>query len=115
MGIDFIKKAAKSFKRSWDRGRTELAQPNLFQNNPKLEPSAIAAHPAPGHEFKAADEYVARPSGDKLYLYCGEKCVGEAPHATKDALNAISQAGNVALAKVVKTHPISGTADITLQ
>ncbi len=115
MGIDFIKKAAKSFKRSWDRGRIELAEPNLFQNNPKLEPRAIAAHPAPGHEFKPTDEYVARPSGDKLYLYRGEKCVGEAPQAPKDTLKAIRQAGSVALAKVVNTHPISGTADITLQ
>ena len=37
MGIDFIRKAAKSFRKGLDRRRIELATPNLFTQKPKQE------------------------------------------------------------------------------
>src|SRR5260370_4861990 len=43
MGIDFIRRAAPSFRKGLDRRRIELATPTLFTQEPASVPRAYAA------------------------------------------------------------------------
>ena len=43
MGLDFIRKAAKSFHKRLDQSRIDLLTPHLFTQQPSCEPRAYAA------------------------------------------------------------------------
>ena len=43
MGIDFIRRAAPTFKKSWDWQRVILATPTLFTQQPTCVPRTVAA------------------------------------------------------------------------
>lgn len=115
MGVDFIKKCAKRFNKSWDRGKTELAAPDLFKGDPALAARTYCASLTPGTEAPPGREFLLRVVGSELRLYDGASPVGSIKGTPSSLVAAVQSDGcGVAVAKVVRVHEFSGAVDISV-
>lgn len=115
MGVDFVKKCAKSFNKSWDRGKAELAAPHLFKRDPALAARTYCASLAPGTEASPGREFLLRVVGSDLRLYDGASPVGSIKDSPPSLVAAVQTDWcGVALAKVVRVHEFSGAVDISV-
>lgn len=66
MGVDFIRKRAKVFRRSWDRHRLELCQRTLFTKEPSwITDSAVAKAISP-HSASLGEQVIVRAEASSL-------------------------------------------------
>ena len=115
MGLDFIRRAARSFTKAWDRGKTELAQPTLFTRYPDCRTRTIVAQ-LDDRLPPSAGEQLAVCVRDKTLILVRETVqVGVAQSPPPDLYRAIRDAGDCALARVVRINPLSGTADVEVE
>ena len=115
MGVDFIKKCAKGFQKSWDRGQKELAAPNLFSRDPALAARTYCALPADGANFHQDRELILRISDNEARLYDGCSVVGTLKDNPPALVASVAEGGcGVAVARVVNVHAISGAADVVV-
>lgn len=115
MGVDFIKKCAKGFNKSWDRGKRELATPDLFRKDPSLAARTYCAVPTNGTGLDLGREFLARVVGDRVCLYDGMDIVGALKAPPTSLADSIQKDGcGVAVAKVVHSHEFSGAADVSI-
>src|SRR5258708_11839749 len=115
MGLDFIRRAAPTFTKSWNRGANELAQPTLFTRYPECRTRTVVAQLderaalAPGAHLAIC----TRASALILVHETMQVGVVEAPPA--DLFRAIQEAGGCALASLSRINPLSGTADVEIE
>jgi hypothetical protein len=114
MGIDFVRKCAPSFERSWDRNRDELAQPSLLNLEPKLQDQTYRAIANEGFVFMPGDKLLVHLDGENLVLRKEMTVVANIPEGTQLLLGALARANGVAVATVQKTLVDGGAADISL-
>lgn len=115
MGVDFIKKCAKGFEKSWDRGKRELAAPSLFSHDPALAARTYCVTPTAGAALALGSEFLLRSVDSELRLYDGPSVVGAIKDGPPSLVAAINGDGcGVALAKVVHLHEFSGAADVVV-
>ncbi len=115
MGLDFIRRSAKTFTKSWDRNRTELAQPTLFTRYPECRSRSLIADIADGAGVSQGSPILVCARGAELVLITGTTQVGAVPHPPSDLLSAVEQAGGNALGRVTRINPISRTADVEIE
>ena len=115
MGLDFVRRVAKSFKKKWDRGREELATPDLFTQHPELKKRRIVIRAAPGCKLEVNQEYLVRVESENIMVYKGENFVGAGKGCPSEVRGTIESSGGYAVAKVEQVHPLSGAADVTLK
>ena len=113
MGLDFIQKAAPSYKRTWRAGREKLDQAGIFTRYAE-EQRTVVADSENGGEFALGKKYIMRVTDKGLILHEDEKAVGSAK-CTADVKDAIKDLGGYARGVVVGLHPLSGTADVRLE
>jgi hypothetical protein len=114
MGLDFITKCTPTFQRSWDSGRKELLEPDLFRRHPELEGRTFRLSPAEGSCLREGEQILLRWCGDDLAAYRDRARVGVIANPPQPLLQAADQAGGVLCARVNHVHPRSGAADISL-
>jgi hypothetical protein len=114
VGLDFITTCTPAFQRSWDRGRLELLQPDLFRRHPQLEGRTFRLSPAEGASVREGGEVLLRWCADDLMAYQGRVRVGVVANPPRALLDAVEQAGGALCARVQRVHPRSGAADISL-
>lgn len=115
MGVDFVRKCAKGFEKSWDRGKRELATPDLFRRDPSMAARTYCAIPTNGTGFGLGREFLARVVNDQICLYDGLSVVGALKDPPSSLATTIQQDGcGVAVAKVVHSHEFSGAADVLI-
>lgn len=115
MGVDFIKRCAKSFQKSWDRGKMDLAAPDLFKHDPTLAARTYCANLTPGTNVEPGRHLLLRAVNSDLRLYDGCSDVGSVKGSPPSLVAAVTGAGcGVALAKVVCVHEFSGAVDVSV-
>ena len=115
MGVDFIKKCAKGFNKSWDRGKKDLAAPDLFRHDPALAARTYCANLSPGTEAPPGREFLLRAVGSDLRLFDGPSQVGSMKDTPASLVAAVQSGGyGVAVARVVRVHEFSGAVDISV-
>lgn len=113
MGVDFIKRCAPGFEKSWDRGKNELAAPNLFRHDPALAARTYCANLATGTDPAPGREFLLRVVDSELRLYDGCSNAGSIKDSPPALVAAVTGDGcGVAVAKVVRVHEFSGAADV---
>jgi hypothetical protein len=115
MGLDFIRRAAPTFQKSWDRGRTALAQPTLFTRYPECRTRSVIAEFDDGIRPGPGTTVAVCLSQKELVLVAGITRMGIVRNAPPDLLNAIASSGGCALGHVVSINPLSGTADVEIE
>ena len=115
MGLDFIRRAAKTFTKTWHRGATELARPTLFTHYPECRTRSVIA---------SLDERANIPNGAQLTV-CAEATrlvlvhethrVGLVDAPPADLFKAIQESGGCAIGQITRINPLSGTADVEVE
>ncbi|MCO4095360.1 MAG: hypothetical protein HEQ37_19250 [Acidovorax sp.] len=114
MGLDFIRRAAKGFTKSWDRGRTSLATPSLFTRYPEARRRTVIAEMAPDCNPRVGAEFAICIEGRSLVLIEETSRIGYLQNPPSDLVDAIRAAGGCALGQISHFNPISGTADVEI-
>lgn len=63
MGLDFIRKAAKSFHKGLDKSRVDLGTPTLFTTEPESEARSYAASIRGDTTVEANETFCVRANG----------------------------------------------------
>jgi len=114
MGIDFIRKAAPSFRKGLDRRRIELCTPNLFTREPTSAPRAYAASLQNGQTLAAGERLGVRLEGERVLALRGLNHVAtfEAPPA--ELVEALLASYGEAWGVVQQVHDMARMVEINI-
>lgn len=116
MGIDFITDCTKHFQKTWDRGRSELADPTLFTDIPKEQKQTFVAFPLTKVQLIAGRQYEISIERDRVVLIDGIDVVAEFIGIPPSAMYRIREIGlECAVGYVHRIHELSGAADVTIR
>jgi len=115
MGVDFIKKCAKGFRKSWGRGKNALASQNLFSKTPDLGGRTYCADLVPGAKADPNRQLLVRADGNRLRILDGDSEIGALRDCPQALLDTIARDGcGVAFARIERLHELSGTMDVSV-
>lgn len=112
MGVDFLRKVAKPYKRGWDRGLRQLCLPDLFaQENPTVRRTFVARGVGAEAAVAGMECELRARAPDRIDVYRNCAAVAIAERAPSDLVSAIAARGGVALGRVTNVHTLSGALD----
>jgi hypothetical protein len=100
MGVDFIRKAAPTHRKSWDRARVDLGTPDLFTRQPDCCDRTVAASLLNNQQLQEGDTVIIQAKGSDLIVMQGLSTVAQVidpPLDLVDALILLCQSGSWAL------------------
>ena len=113
MGVDFIKRTKKSFKKGLDRSRTELGTPKLFSRDPDQQPRSYKATIRGGRAVCADEKVGVRLlEGDKVVAVDGLDVVAEMASPSDELLEALRESHGEACGTVLAVHEMAAVAEI---
>jgi hypothetical protein len=115
MGLDFIRRAARSFTKGWDRSQKDLAQPTLFTRYPECRTRTINSELNDHVHVTAGEQVMVCVQGDALTLVRETTQIGVVNSPPPDLFRAVRDAGDCALGHVVQINPLSRTADVEIE
>lgn len=114
MGVDFIRRAAPTFKKSWNNGAKGLAQGTLFTRYPECRGRTVAADMAACSQIDVGKNVVIQIVNGEMCLTEGLSMIGKIPSPPADLLKIIGEVG-CAKGTVERVNTIGGTADVAIQ
>ncbi|MCY4641148.1 MAG: hypothetical protein OXC41_00365 [Gammaproteobacteria bacterium] len=114
MGLDFIRRAAPSFAKSWNRNKDMLAEPTLFTRYPECRTRTAIADLAQNADLSEGENIIVCAKDSKLILVSGNTQVGIIEQPPSDLKSAIHNEGDCVLGYVRRINPLSGTADVEI-
>lgn len=114
MGADFIERAGKSVRKSWDRERTELAKADLFTHAPSCLARTAAAELSDGVELEVDDHLTVEAHDGQLFARQGNLEVARFRNAPPDLVEAIENSCGIAKGKVEKVHKLAGVVEVSI-
>jgi hypothetical protein len=107
MGADFVRKAAKAFEKSWDRGRTALCTADLFTQTPNQAAHTAAAEMLGDVALRPGDHVTVEKSGQTLVARKGLTPVAQLNSPSAELVGAIdaSADSNVTQKLCWKSYP----------
>jgi hypothetical protein len=114
MGVDFLERAKKAFRRSWDRERVALATPDLLRREPGCAGVSVAGDIVEGVEVTPGDRLTVELAPRGLIARRGLTEVVRMPQAPPDVVEAVRQAHGAAPGTVGQVHEPAGVAEITI-
>ena len=114
MGVDFLERAKKTFKRSWDRERVALATPDLLRREPGCAGVSIAGDIVPGAEVEPGEKLTVELAPRGLIARRGLTEVVRMPDAAPEIVEAVRQGCGVAVGTVEQVHEPAGVAEISI-
>lgn len=112
MGLDFIRKAAKSFHKGLDRHRILLGTPHLFTQHPYSAPRAYAATILNGKRIRTGDQLSVRLDGEQVLALRGLDHVATFDTPPAELKNALTSSFGEAFGTVQQVHSMAGMAEI---
>lgn len=114
MGLEFIRKAAPTFKKSWDRHRVSLATPTLFTQQPTCVARTAAADLANNATLEKGDTVIVQLNGTTLVAMRGLSKVAYFIAPSPALVSAIQQSCGVARGTVEQINSIAGVVEISI-
>jgi hypothetical protein len=114
MGVDFIRRAAPTFRKSWNQGKLELAIPNLFTRLPGAQRRSVTAECSDINQIACGLPVTVVADGDSLVTLNGTRAVGRVRSAPPDVMRRIADAGGIAVGTIGEIRPVSETFDVEL-
>lgn len=114
MGVEFIRKAAKPFKKHWDKSRRDLATADLFTRQP-----ACAGRSAPfdlqqNVTLHVGDTVMVEAQGATLVARLSLTLVGRTDNPPTTLLRAVQDSCGIAKGTIEHIHSLAQVAEITL-
>jgi len=114
MGVDFVKRAARSFHKGLDRRRIELATPTLFTQQPTSAPRTYAANFCHGKMVQLGETLGVRLEGQQVLATRGLDTVATINRPTTELIEALSIGHGEACGVVQQVHELAGVAEISV-
>lgn len=114
MGSDFLQRAGKTLKRSWDEGRVAVATRNLLTREPTCAGRSVAAEIEPGARLSAGEAVTVQVESGTLVFRRGLTVVARLRDPPATLAEAISGSCNIRYATVDQVHNMAGTAEINV-
>lgn len=114
MGLDFVRMAAKSFRKGLDQSRIDLGTPDLFTRKPDCEPRAYAATIQANRKLSPGEELGVRFQNGKIVAQRGTDIVAEFDSPPKELVEALQESYGEACGTVTEVYEIADTVEITV-
>lgn len=114
MGADFIQKAARAFKRTWDRGRVQLATADLFTREPNSVARTIAGDIVDDARLDEGERLTVELNDQGLVGRRGLRQVLRFDDPPDEILRAVQASCGVALGRVEHVHEVAHVAEVSL-
>jgi hypothetical protein len=114
MGLDFIAKAAQTYKKSWDNHLVELSTPTLFTVEPRATPRTVCGDLQTDHLPNIGERLVLRLRASQLLAYRGDSVVAILHTPPADILHAAQASYGVVCGSVHAVNKISRVVDIAI-
>ena len=113
MGWEFIYRVKPNLRKSWDRGKTRLSQPDLTRTA-ATETRTITVKPQPGCILEPSDNYELRPGDNGLNVYRSGELVGQDSAPPESVTSKIKEQGGVAHGTFHEKKQHSGLIEIAV-
>ena len=114
MGAEFIRKAAPTFKKSWDQQRVELATADLFTQQPSCAARTAVADIVGNATLQQGDVITVQATDAGLVAMRGLNVVARFTNPQPKLTSAVRESCGVAKGTVEQIHQISGVAEISI-
>ena len=114
MGLDFIRKAAKPFRKGLDKSRIDLGTPDLFTRKPDCEPRAYAVTILENRHLSPGDELAVRFEGGKIVAQRGTDIVAAFDSPPEELVEALNESYGEACGTVIEVYEIADAAEVTV-
>lgn len=114
MGTDFVRKAAPSFRKSWDKARVALATDTLFTRTPDRVARSADFDIADHTELRRGDRVTVEKDGKDLVAKRGLREVARSTSPPAGLVKALETSCGVAGGTVEEVHELAGVAEISL-
>jgi len=114
MGLEFIRKAAKPFRRCWDDGRRILGTAGLFTEEPVAESRSAPFDLAPDALLNSGDVVVVESDGSSLIARQKLREVARTMNPPAELLHAVQQSCGIAKGIIDQVHTLSRVAEISV-
>lgn len=114
MGVDFLERAKKTFKRSWDRERVALATPDLLRREPGCAGVTVAGDIIEGREVETGEKLTVELAARGLIARRGLTEIVRMPDAPPEIVESVRQACGVAVGTVEQVHEPAGVAEVSI-
>jgi hypothetical protein len=115
MGLDFIRRAAPSFKKSWDHGAEQLARADLLTRYPDSPARTCVAELIDPTNVQVDAVFLVQLIDDQLLLIDGLHKIGHIPNAPADLIKMLVQVGGCAKGRILRIHSLGGSADVAVE
>lgn len=114
MGVEFLEKAAPSFRKGRDKMRQEMGTPDLFKAQPGMAPCLYAALINYGVHLEVGEIVGIRSENGEILLCRELDPIGRVDKPTMELREALGLSHNEGAAKIQVIHPLSKRAEIIL-
>lgn len=114
MGVDFIRKAAKTFHKGLDQSRIDLCTPGLFTQRPDCEPRSYAASIRANRKVVPGEDLCVRFHDGKVVAQRGMDIVAVFDAPPAELVEAVKDSWGEACGTVREVYEIADTAEITV-
>ena len=114
MGTDFFLRAGKSLKRSWDRGRAEMAAPNLTTRELVSGSRGMPANMMKDAKIVAGEAVTLEVDGGAVVVRRCLAIVARNDSPSPAILEAVARHYNILPGTISVVHDLAGMVEITL-
>ena len=114
MGLDFIRKAAKSFHKRLDQSLIDLGTPDLFTRQPDCALRTYAMTIRADSKLRAGEDLSVRCHDGLIVVQRGMDIVGELNNPPAELKEALQESHGEAYGTVQVIYGIAETAEITV-
>lgn len=115
MGVDFLEKARKPFKKHLDRQRAKLAAPDLLTIEPELKGRVLLAETVNGACLAPGDKITVAEDAGALLVCRSNVLVAKLCFPPVNILDSLSREDVIIKGTVVETNEISKTLGIRIE
>jgi len=114
MGVDFLRRVAKSFDRALDKQAVELRTPTLFTHGIKNSQRSALASLDGDISVNTGEQLFVRLLNAELVAQKGTLVVGVFRSPPDNFSDVVKQSGGICIGEVKTMHPFSRTAEVSL-
>jgi hypothetical protein len=114
VGDDFLRKTAKSYRKSQDKARAELATSDLLTRNPDKATCTAPFDMAPRAKLNPGERVTVEPAGAQLVARQGLNEVARARAPSASVLKAVQDSCGIASGKIEQVHDEASVTEISI-
>jgi hypothetical protein len=114
MGSDFLERAGKTIKRSWDRQRLTLATSDLLTKQPGCAGRSVIGEIIGDTRLAPGDKLTVEKAAGSLVARRGLTDLARIPDAPADVVQGIEESCGVAVGIVDQVHDVAGVVEISI-